>query len=72
MPMKRLPPDTRLDWRDPSMLVYREYTMGNGKVLYWVEPEFEQRYRAMKMSTEQPVPDWRDDPTYNMRKKRNV
>jgi hypothetical protein len=65
---KPFPPDTRPDWRDPAMPVCREYVMGDGSIRRLVDPAFEQSYRAHRLSLPQPIPDWRTDPTYNLRK----
>lgn len=66
--MKRPPPDNRLDWRDPSMPVLRDYRMSNGVVKEFVDPDYETRYRAYKM--EQSGDDYQNDPTYEMRRKK--
>lgn len=67
--MKRPRPDTRLDWRDPNMLLRRDYLMADGKRIDFIPPDYEQRYRThLLTSTYQPT--WRDDPTYNMRRKK--
>lgn len=66
---KRLPPDTRLDWRDPKMPVIRDYRMANGARLTQVDPDYEHRYREHMMKAAE-QPDWRKDPTYNLRRKR--
>lgn len=47
--------DQRLDWRDPDMPVIREYKMANGEVVNLVDPDYERRYRAFKMT--QPSPE---------------
>lgn len=69
MRRKPLPPDTRLDWRDPDMLVCREYITGAGrKIGPFVDPDFERRFREYKLQItehEPSIPSWRDDPTYN-------
>lgn len=67
-----LPPDTRLDWRDPEMPVLRKYRMGDGTTRTIVDPDYEHRYREMLVATA-PVdkfPDYHNDPTYNLRKDR--
>lgn len=62
---KRPPPDTRPDWRDPDMPVL-VCTKSDG-LIQW-EPERFQRAVAGRLAicTE---PDWRNDPTYNLRRK---
>lgn len=69
--MKRKPPtvDTRPDWRDPEMPVYRQYRMINGEVVLEVDPDFERRYREhLVRASEQPS--YRIDPTYNLKRKK--
>lgn len=53
--MKRPRPDNRLNWRDPSMPVLRDYKMADGRVVKEVDPEYERRYREFVMT--QPAPD---------------
>jgi hypothetical protein len=69
---RRLPPDTRPNWRDPQMPVTRDYHFGDGSRKTAVDPDYERRYREMLMQTnpESTFPSWRNDPTYNMRKDR--
>jgi len=57
----------RLDWRDPSMPVNREYSMPNGQRVSTVDPEWESRYRQHRIDVADD-PKWRDDPTYNLRR----
>lgn len=67
MRRRRLPPDTRPNWRDPNMPVIRDYRFGNGTRKTDIDPDYERRYREMLMSTSvQPTFD--KDPTYNLRK----
>lgn len=67
--MKRSPPDKRLNWRDPDMPVVRNYPMRDGSFKTIVEPAFEQGFRQIMMERNAHE-DWRDDPTYNMKKER--
>ena len=67
--MKRAVPDNRPDWRDPEMPVIRDYRMANGTRKTEVDPDYEHRYREMLVSTSD-NPSWRDDPTYNMKRKK--
>jgi hypothetical protein len=67
MRRRKLPPDTRPDWRDPDMPVIRRYRMGNGTTRTEVDPDYERRYREMLMETAV-QPHYTDDPTYNLRK----
>ncbi len=60
--MRRKPlPDTRLDWRDPNMPVIGK----SGRPIDHKKMELKAQ-RAMVSADE---PTWRNDPTYNMRKK---
>lgn len=66
MPRRRkLPPDTRPDWRDPNMLLWVS------RVNRWVTPEEMQRAAARGIQYGTNLK-WHDDPTYNMKAKRNV
>jgi hypothetical protein len=69
--MKRQPPrpDTRPDWRDPNLPVIRDYRMGDGSRKTEVDPDYEHRYREHMMSAA-PHPDYKRDPTYNLRRKK--
>lgn len=69
MKRKPLPPDTRLDWRDPEMPVLRDYKMGNGEHRTIVDHDYEHRYREHMMEAA-PHPDYHNDPTYHLRKDR--
>jgi len=51
------------------MPVLREYKMGDGSLKTVVDPDYEHRYREMLMEYSQ-NPSWKQDPTYNLRKKR--
>lgn len=70
MKRRRLPPDTRLDWRDPNMPVLRNYLMANGETKTQIDADYEHRYRAHSVATSN-YPSWRDDPTYNSKRKFN-
>ena len=66
---RRLPPDTRLDWRDPNMPVERNYEMPNGTIQRLVDPEYERRYREHLISMDNSrIRHWRNNPTYHLRK----
>lgn len=58
-------PDKRLDWRDPNMPVLRAMDTG----MEALSPEDESAYSqdVMARSIE---PTWRNDPTYNLAKRR--
>lgn len=62
--MKRQPPrpDTRLNWRDPEMPVLGK----SGRPIDHRKMELKAQM-ALEMSRE---PNWRNDPTYHMRKKK--
>ena len=62
-------PRKRSTYRDdPNMPVYRNYRMYDGKVVEYVDPEYETRYRSRLLSISL-APDWHNDPTYNMKRK---
>lgn len=68
-------PDNRPDWRDPSLPPSdRDYTFrmsdGTTQQITEVTPEQETQIRAMMMQGS-PAPNWRDDPTYNLRRRRD-
>lgn len=60
--MKRPPPDTRLDWRDPNMPVLGK----SGREIDHRKMELKAQI-AMASADE---PNWRNDPTYDMKKGR--
>lgn len=63
MPRRRpLPPDTRLDWRDPEMPV-----LGKSGRPIPHEKMVLKATMALELSIE---PNYRNDPTYNLRKDR--
>lgn len=66
---QRKTPDTRPDWRDPDMPVLRDYAMRDGSKKVIVDPDYERRYRAHMIETA-PFENWRNDPTYELRKRR--
>lgn len=67
--MKRSRPDTRFNWRDPNMPVMRDYVMRDGSRKNVIDPDYEHRYREHMMNAA-PHPNWRSDPTYNLRKRK--
>jgi len=69
--MRQKPEKPRLDWRDPSMPVLRDYKMRDGTTKTIVDPDYEQGYREHLMQTTSPInfPSWKDDPTYFGRKR---
>ncbi len=56
-------------WNDPQMPVHRTYRLRDGTVLDEVDPDYERRYRAHLLETTA-QPGWREDPTYNLRRKK--
>jgi hypothetical protein len=62
MKQKKLPPDTRLSWRDPNMPVLGKYGRPIPHEKMVVKANL-----ALELSNE---PTWRNDPTYNLRKDR--
>lgn len=56
------------DWRDPLMPVVRNYRFANGKAMTEVDPDYEHRYREHMMK-EALQPSFRNDPTYERRRK---
>lgn len=66
---RRRPQPPRLDWRDPSMPVLRDYTMADGSHREIVDPDYERRYREHLLETTKYLT-YDKDPTYNMRAKR--
>jgi hypothetical protein len=59
----------RLDWRDPDMPVIRNYKMNDGSVRVEVDPDYEHRYREHMISAAL-QPSWKQDPTYNLRRRK--
>jgi len=51
------------------MPVIRKYTFANGTTKTEIDPDYERRYREHMMEAA-PHPDYRRDPTYNMRRKK--
>ena len=58
-----------LDWRDPDMPVIRSYRMPNGELRQEVDEDYERRYREHLMAMAE-QPSYRNDPTYNLRRKK--
>jgi len=57
------------DWRHEAMPVYRNYTMRDGRKVEYVDPNYERRYREHLVEAAE-QPNWRNDPTYNMRRRK--
>lgn len=51
------------------MPVLRKYIMRDGSTKTEVDPDYEHRYCEFKMTTSD-HPDWRNDPTYDLKKQR--
>ena len=58
-----------LDWTDPAMPVIRNYKMPDGSRKDLVDPDYERRYREHLISAAV-QPNWRNDPTYEMKRKK--
>lgn len=63
--MRRSKPDNRPDWRDPNMPVLVQ-SKSQGQI--YIEPERWQRVAKARMDVAG-EPNWRTDPTYNLRRK---
>lgn len=61
--------NSTFDWRDPAMPVIRSYKMADGTTRTEVDPDYERRYREHLMEAAV-QPKFRDDPTYEMRRKK--
>jgi hypothetical protein len=68
--MKILKPSDRPfhDWRDPNMRVFR-YIKGQG-LLLTVELSAEEATAAAELGMHDDVPDYQNDPTYSMRRRK--
>jgi hypothetical protein len=66
--MRKLQYKQLLNWRDPQMPVIRDYIMRDGTRQTFVDADYEQRYRQHLITTAD-YPNWRNDPTYNLRRK---
>lgn len=67
---RRMPsPDLRPSWKDPNLPVIRDYRFSDGRRMWVVDPSYEQRYREYLMSSAA-TPSYRNDPTYEMRRKK--
>jgi hypothetical protein len=51
------------------MPVVRDYRFGNGEARTEIDPDYERRYRAHLMASSA-HPNWQQDPTYEMKRKR--
>lgn len=58
------PPDTRPDWRDPNMPCF-EHSKSRGMVEFTAEEKTQISSQRLQFN----APNWRDDPTYNLRRK---
>jgi len=65
--MKRKIPDKRLDWRDPDMPVLR---LNSSHKMIEVDPDWIKHFYERKIADPfYNPPNWRHDPTYDMKKK---
>ncbi len=64
-PRQMKPNPKALDWRDPEMPLVRTRKSGEN---IEIAPERVTRHCAQQLLA--PVPEWRNDPTYNMRRKK--
>ena len=68
MPRRRKPPpDNRLDWRDPNMLVLRLGFKDKKIVMFEVAPEKIEQYYKVKMLNH-PAPHYSQDETYFLKR----
>lgn len=68
MRRRKLPPDTRLDWRDPDMPIIRKVTLQDGtEEVREIASKYIEQYYANKISNYHywNEGNWRDDPSYN-------
>lgn len=73
--MKRPRPDTRLDWRDPAMpVLLAALDNDENKVMIEVGPNTAIKCAKARFMQQVLRPDlcpsWREDPTYNLRRKK--
>lgn len=73
MKRRKLPPDNRLDWRDPDMPVLRmvRYSDNEPFRLGEVSSKAITRYYENKMMFDADGPEWNRDPTYDLKKYKN-
>lgn len=57
------PPDTRPDWRDQNLKIWIAH------LRRWVTPE-QMQASAQRGVNSLYTPDWRNDPTYNLRRRK--
>lgn len=63
----KLPPDNRLDWRDPNMPCLRTGMVDNVVGLHSIDPDSIKNYYARKMTQydfDVGPPSYKDDPSY--------
>ena len=63
MKRSKLPPDNRLDWRDPKMPLLKLGYLNKELVLFEVHPDKVQAYYEAKMLNH-PAPQYKNDPSY--------
>lgn len=59
----------RPSWNDPALPCIRAYKMWDGSKRTEADPDYERRYRQHQIETAD-HPGWRDDPTYELRRKK--
>jgi hypothetical protein len=67
--VKNRRPDLRPRWSDPNLPAIRDYHMPDGSRKVEVDPDYERRYREHMVATAA-QPDYKHDPTYDLRRKR--
>lgn len=67
--MKRQNLPSRLVWDDPTLPCIRAYRFADGQTKTEIDPAYERRYRQHQMETSD-HPSWKDDPTYELRRKK--
>lgn len=72
MRRKKLPPDNRLDWRDPEMPVLRPAMAEGDKEYkpYEFRQDWIQKYHQNAMTAPRVEPTWDKDPSYNWAEKK--
>lgn len=74
MPRRKCQPhDNRPDWRDPNMPVLMMAEVDGKVMLYPIKPDHVTQYYAAKMNNPySSEPEYKNDPTYDLKKKKKV
>lgn len=73
MKRRKLPPDKRLNWRDPDMPIIRTGIINGVFQTAEIAPQHVQQYYQIKLQRNIDIePNWRVDPTYDLKKKKKV